>query len=457
MKKLFTILLCMAITFSLVACGSNGGGDSGDKGKLNPDNVDLQKMAAEYDGNIEVTLWGKDKVGDDETSRGYLFDQMAKEYSAKFKNVTINYVYQGDYSELAEKVMAAAAAKDLPTGFLTEEAMVKGFSDIAVDLRNYVPSKTIANYQQGLLVTITTEDGALLATPCARSLPVLYVNKELLAQAGWKGEDIKTNEDMMKCAKDVKDKTGKYGLCCFWDTDIWHWESAVYADGGAILSKDGQTVTIGKDYDYVGSKYLSMVKQGLIDGYIMSPYGTPKPGDTRDNAFCSGEAAMMLVSCNSMPKRQSKMAEAGYTMETYVQPAGEGGVHIASGGSNWVLCNTASYEQLMIAAGYLAYIAEDAQVLRITKGTGSMMITTSALNSDEGKAMIAEHPYYQAIYDSVPYLHERANTPYWTEMYTYAADKLNTFTLNPKDTDVNKLVDEISDKFQQIIKDNNWK
>ena len=455
MKKFITVLMSIVLVFSLVACGTSGG-DSGKGDVANPDTVDLQKLAADYDGQITVTLWGKDSIGDSETSRGYLFNKMAEEYAAKFKNVTINYVFQGSYEEVAEKIMAAAAAKDLPTGFMAEEATVKGFTDIAADLNSYMTSTTIKNYQQGLLASMITDDGKLLAAPCARSLPVLYVNKELLAQAGWSGADIKTNDDLMKCAKEVFEKTGKYGLCCFWDTDVWHWESAVYADGGSVLSDDGSKATIGADYNYIGAHYLEMVQKGLNEGYIASPYGTAKPGDTRDDLFCSGKVAMMLVSCNSMPKRAQKLTEAGYTMETYVQPAGEGGVSIVSGGSNWMLCNTASYEELMIAAGFLSYLAEDAQVLRITNGTGSMMITTSAVNSDGGKALIEQYPYFQAIYDSIPYIHKRVNTSYWSEMSAYAADKLEQFSLNPATTDVKKVIDDISAKFDQIIKDNSW-
>ena len=48
------------------------------------------------------------------------------------------------------------------------------------------------------------------------------------------------------------------------------------------------------------------------------------------------------------------------------------------------------------------------------------------------------------------------NTPYWSEMYNYAFDKLEQFTLFPENTDVEKMIDDIEAKFKQIIQDNAW-
>ena len=103
--------------------------------------------------------------------------------------------------------IAGAAANDLPVMFMTEESMVKGFGDIAADINDYVPAATVDNYQEGLLTSMMV-DGKLLGAPFARSLPVMVVNKEILAQAGWTGSDIKTLDDLLQCAKEVYDATG---------------------------------------------------------------------------------------------------------------------------------------------------------------------------------------------------------------------------------------------------------
>ena len=85
-----------------------------------------------------------------------------------------------------------------------------------------------------------------------------------------------------------------------------------------------------------------------------------------------------------------------------------------------------------------------------------MMITDSALNSEEGQKIISDFPGFKATYDSVPYLHARPNTPYWAEMYTYGIDKFEQFALQPAETDVYAMIDDFEAKIQQIIDDNEW-
>lgn len=462
MKKFFAMLLALATVLSLVACGgkeetpAETPTETPADAPAGPDDVDLKELAANYDGEIYVEIWGKDSIKEgDLKDRGYQVTLMAQEFSEQFENVTVEYIYQGGYADVQEKVMAGAAANDLPVMFMTEESMVKGFEALAADINDYVPSATVDNYREGLLTSMVV-DGKLLGAPFARSLPVMVVNKEILAQVGWTGSDIKTLDDMLQCAKEVYEATGIPGYAMWWDTDCWHWESIIYADGGQVLSDDGSVPTFGKDYDYVGAKFANKVKQGLMEGWVISPYYAPEPYDEMSNLFCNGQLAIMMLSCNSMPERAQRAAENGYTLETYVQPAGEGGISVTGGGSNWVICDSATYEEKMFAGAFLDYLAQDEQIMRITSNTGSMMITDSAMETDAAKQLLEENPYFQATYDTIPYLHERPNTPYWTEMYTYGADKLAQFAQDPAGTDVEAMIDDMETKFAQIIEDNAW-
>ena len=471
MKKFFAMLLAVATVLSLVACGAKEEAPAETPAETpveapadapaGPDDVDLKELAANYDGQIEINIWGIDSVGEDAGSRGWQWNRMCEEYAAQFDNVTINYVRQGNYNEVSGKVLAAAAAKALPTMFMAGEAGVLSFAGIAADIKDYVPSATVADYHQGLFASLYDEEGRLLAAPAARSMPFLIVNEKILAEAGWSGDQITSMDKLFECSKDVYEKTGKKGYIVYWDTDAWHWESHIYADGGDVLNPEGTAPTFGAEYDYVGAKFCERVQQGLAEGHVANPYGTPKPSDTRDLMFGNGEAAIMLRSCNGVPGVIKKMLDGGYSAEdigTYVQPGGSEGQEpsVNGGGSNWVICDSASYEEKMIAGGLLAYMASVENVTAITKNTGSFMITNSAYNSEAGQAVLAENPWMEAIYESMPYLHARPNTTSWTEMNIYATDKLEQFCLDPANTDLHAMVDDIEAKFQQIIDDNAW-
>ena len=446
MKKIMVLLLAVMLLVSATAVFAENKADA----------VDLKELDASLTQDITILIWSKDSVGEKDTSRGKWFNQMAEELSAQFEHVKYEYIYQGGYSETNAKVMTAAVAGELPHIWLTEESTVRGFAAIAADLNVWMPSATIDDYMDGLLSDSLHDGDRLIGAPAARSLPVLVVNNELLAEAGWTGDMIKTNDDMFQCAKDVYEKTGKPGFGAFWDTDLWHWESAVYADGGQILTDDGSAPAFGKDYDYVGAKYLLRIQEGLLEGYVSQYYDQADPEDAVTLALVQGDVAMELRSCNSMPKRFSAAAENGYTLSTWVQPAGEGGIHITGGGSNWMMAEDKPDTEKLFAGAYLAYLAQQENVMTITSKTGSMMITESAYNSEAGQQLLVDFPGHQATYDSIPYLHARPNTPYWAEMYTYGIDKVEQFTLMPDKTDVYALIDDLELKFQQIIDDNEW-
>ena len=446
MKKLLLFLLCAVMLLNAINVLAESKADQ----------VDLKELDASLTEDITILIWSKDSVGEKETSRGRWFNQMAQELSEQFEHVNYEYVHQGGYSETNAKVMAAAVAGELPHIWLTEESTVRGFSAISADLNEWMPSATIDDYMDGLLSDSLYDGDRLIGAPAARSLPVLVVNNEVLAAAGWTGDMIKTNDDMFQCAKDIYEKTGKPGFAAFWDTDLWHWESAVYADGGQILTDDGSAPAFGKDYDYVGAKFVLRIQEGLKEGYVTQYYDTADADDAASLALATGEVGMELRSCNSMPKRFQTAVDNGYTLSTYVQPAGEGGIHVTGGGSNWMIAEDKPEIEKLFAGAYLAYLAKPENVMLITEKTGSMMITETALNSDAGQKLIEDFPGFQATYDTIPYLHSRPNTPFWAEMYTYGIDKFEQFCLKPAETDVYAMIDDLEKKFQQIIDDNAW-
>ena len=446
MKKLIILLFAAMLFVSVSAVFAQ-----------EPANMEeLKALDAALTEDIHIEIWGKDGTSS-ENSRGTIFTNFADEFSAMFDHVTIEYIHQGSYDDVRTKVMAASVAGDLPGIWMAEESTVKSFAAIAADLKQWVPEETVNDYLPGLLSSSLYDGDRLIGAPAARSNPVMFVNNEVLAAASWTGDMIKTNDDLFQCAKDIYEKTGKAGLAAWWDTDLWHWESEIYADGGQVLTDDGSAPAFGKDYDYVGAKYALRIQEGLKEGYVVSYYTEPKPYDSITLNLTSGELGIALISSNSMKIRYKAAAENGYTLSVYVQPAGEAGVpSVTGGGSCWVLADSASDTEKAFAGGWLSYIASVDKIVERTSRNGDMMVTQSALDSEGGKALIAEVPGLQAIYDSVPYLHARPNTPYWAEMYSYGADKLAQFCLNYETTDVYAVIDEMEAKFQQIIDDNAW-
>lgn len=454
MKKLIALMLCLAMVFALVACSGKTETKTEAKATEITDagEIDLAKYAAEYGKEINVVIWGIDKVEESESKRGYWMNKFAEEFSTLYPNVTITYERFGGYSDTETKVRAAFTAGNAPTMWAAEEASVQQFVQVAEDLRKYVPKATYEDWQEGLLISMRGANGEIYACPWARSCPILLINETLLNEAGYTAADITTNEKMFEAAKAVTEKTGKIGLIAFWDTDAWHWESAIYTDGGQLLADDGSKATFGKDYGYVGSTYAKQIQQGLLDGYVACPYGTESAENTRDNWFANGEAAMVIRSCNGAKARLDGAEANGYKTATMVQPAGASGKYsIVSGGSNYIMNKNASEAEKIFAGAFLAYYSKAENFINVTKNVGTMPFMKSMSDNADFQEFLKDYGYMQTVIDSQPYMHARPNSKSWLEMYTYAFEKLEAFTLSPAETDVDAMIDEIEAKFNSII------
>ncbi|WP_264341392.1 extracellular solute-binding protein, partial [Streptococcus anginosus] len=77
-------------------------------------------------------------------------------------------------------------------------------------------------------------EGEVLGFPYSASTAVIFVNEDLLAEAGVNPDEIKTYEDLFEAAKTVKDKTGKYGLNIDQSNDNWTSQQLIESNGGKV-------------------------------------------------------------------------------------------------------------------------------------------------------------------------------------------------------------------------------
>ena len=165
MKKLLAFLMA-ALMLCCVGCGSKPATDPTDG------------IAA--DEPVEIVFWN---VFADDSDTGVFLSQVAEKFMAENENIKVTIVGQGGYDAIVERLEAAAASNTLPTMAIIEETFLGRFYPLTVDLSQYLSAETIANYQQGLLVS-GYYDGVLRAVPFNRSMPNLYINRTLFNEAG---------------------------------------------------------------------------------------------------------------------------------------------------------------------------------------------------------------------------------------------------------------------------------
>ncbi|MCX6014353.1 MAG: ABC transporter substrate-binding protein [Chloroflexales bacterium] len=139
---------------------------------------------------IDVTYWGSFSGGLGEAEKA-----MVDSFNASQSNVKVNYQFQGNYEETAQKLTAAIQAKQTPEISLLSDVWwfkfyvagalqpVKDLMAAAkIDTTDYVDS----------LINEGTRKGDIHWTPFARSTPLFYYNKDMFAAAGLPDRGPKT-------------------------------------------------------------------------------------------------------------------------------------------------------------------------------------------------------------------------------------------------------------------------
>ncbi|MDR0840053.1 MAG: ABC transporter substrate-binding protein [Christensenellaceae bacterium] len=443
-KRFFAALalllcLCMAIT----GCGSNAAAPANSGNSAAPAQPAGPAEAPQQD--VYIDIWG---LWQTDNYRALWMQAKADEYAALHPGVTIEYIYQNSYSGVAEKLTAGAMSGELPVLAQMEESFITMFNPILLNIADYMDEATVNNYNKGLLAN-SYWDGKLLAVPSNRSMPVLYLNTDILEAAGLDPAGPQTWDELYTYAKAIHEKTDKYGFAIFWDSDAWVWESALYSWGGQVTSDDAKTVTFG-DNDagvHVVELYQKMVSEGIA--YEAFSAGA-EPTDANQALFLEGELGMYIGSCGVYGKLSGNEA---LNIKVNFMPQGSTRSAV-TGGANWVLPQGSSDAEIEHAIGYLKYLAEDANVIDWMLTSGYLPGTDSAMQSAEGKALIADDPNYQILIDQLQYAHTRPTTPYWREFYYYIVEKLELAMISPDTTDAHALIADCVAKCQAIIEAN---
>lgn len=451
MKKLLVCLLAAAMGTSMLTVGVNAETTEGFVIEKGSD----KSAAGESEADVYVDFYG---VWGEEDARVAWYQKKAEEFAQQFEaengvSVEIEYVSQGGYDGVAEKLTAGAVSGELPVMAQIEETFLQQLYPICTGLADYLSEEVIENYTDGLMVSCYMDD-VLYAVPGGRSYAVLYVNNELLEQAGHTKADVVTWDDLHTVAKDVaslgSDIEG-YGV--LWDSDAWLWESPLYSNGGNITNEDGTAVEFNKEG--IGSVYLQLVKDMLTEGSAYSAYGGSIDAyDAVVEKFIKGEVGMMLGSCTTYGSMKTLMEEGGYTTDISVmdQPAGKAGNSVVTGGSNYIICNKATESQKKVAAAFLEYLATDENQAEWNAVSGYLATTDSVYESEYFEENKKDENLVQ-IAEGVQYAHSRPQTKHWREMYTYIVQKLEAFAMKPDDYECDDLVAEM-EKYCQTIIDN---
>ena len=190
-------------------------------------------------------------------------------------------------------MQAALAAGEAPVLAQMEIGMLGIFADAdqLVDLQKFVDEENydMSDFMPGLL-DASYYDGALVALPHSRSVPVLYYNKDRFKEAGL--EEAPVTWDDLKADAKALTGNGSYGYSC--PLDQWYYMSLVMNAGGTIFNETEDGIGFAGD---PGTKPLYLWKEMIADGTMHVPSGQDyNSSEACRNAFAGGTAAMIQQS-----------------------------------------------------------------------------------------------------------------------------------------------------------------
>ena len=428
-KRTLLMLLAGMAILALPGCGS-GAEESAPAG---------ESGEAQSDEKIEIEFWHC--MG---SSNGELIEQITEAFNESQDKIYVKAVQQGSYTEASTKMQAALAAGEAPVVAQMEIGSLGVFADSGqlVDLQKYVDAEDfdLDDFMPGLL-DASYYDGALIALPHSRSLPVLYYNKDQFAAAGI--ENPPETWDELKTTAAALTTDTVYGYSC--PLDQWYYSSLMMNAGGTIYNEEETGIGFNNE---AGTAPLYLWKDMIAEGTMHVPSGQDyNSSEACRNVFAAGTASMIMQS-----SAQLKGLEETCNFEVGVAaiPMLTDRAY-AAGGSNLMMFAGHSEEEEAAGWEFLKFMTNTENAITWANGTGYLPVRQSCTEQDSYKQMVEEDPNLQVITDNVQYCAEATFIPEYAETKDIITNEMQKCILEDNYTPeeaVQSMADQVAELFK---------
>lgn len=373
-KKYFKLIIgLIVLTTVLAACNTSSSSQSAGNGP------------------IEIEYWYPNA----ETQGGKTVTELIEKFNTSQDKIVVKGVYNaGMYQGLMQNLQSAVAAGKSPAlvqiGWSYREYFSNNFSYVEPqsiiekhfpDDKNYLEEKFLNN----ILELAVNNDGSQVGLPYSLSVPVLYLNMDILNEAGVKPEDLTTWEAVAEASKKINEVTGKPGLYIAEAADNWNAQALIQSNGGEVIVDEKAAFNSPEGietYEF----YQELVENGSAL-HIGSDQG--------HQAFVSGDVGMGHM---TIAQRTNVTENGSFEATAVPSPAFAGkDVKVPAGGS--MLAITAEDEEQQKAAWeFMKFLYQPDSVSAWTAGTGYLPETIDATDNTELATLIEEDSMMAAAY-----------------------------------------------------------
>lgn len=340
---------------------------------------------------VTVTLWSSftGKNGETET-------ELVRRFNESQGEVVLDYQFQGNYEETAQKLTAALQAQTAPAiTLLSDVWWFKFYLNRVLQPLDELMAVTDIDPQdyQDPLINEGIRQGKLYWLPFARSTPLFYYNKEKWATAGLPDRGPETWDEFEEWAPKLVEMEGeKLKTAAFAHPDgasyiAWLFQGVVWQFGGQYSDPDFTMFMTDENTLEAGQFYRDTV-------HTMK-WAVPSKDMAVD--FVNGFTAAAMMSTGSMGGiKESAKFEFGTGFLPKKKEFG-----CCTGGAGLAILASTPAEQQEAGMKYMAFATSPENTTFWAQNTGYMPVRKSALQSQEMQTYFEQFPQFKTATEQI--------------------------------------------------------
>lgn len=324
-----------------------------------------------------------------------IYQQLTDEFIAQYPDVTVELVPSSTDHE--GEVKTRLASGNIPDIWMTHGWSVGRYGSFLLPLENEAWAKDL---NPALKPVMISKEGHLYAFPIDLDIAGILYNQDVLTQAGYSVDKIKTWDDFMAACEAIK----KLGKTPIYNAGKDRWPTGLYVDWivpGAMTDATYQSLLDGKFTPKEYGTALEMVAKFRDAGYFNPDYSSATTEDIA-KALAKGDTGFSFL--------MNFVAVSAYTFnpETKVGfmpiPAANGEPYFVTGEKN-ALGISKDSKSLDASKAYVAFLAQPENLKKLATATGSAAGLTTVqvdlgglTSSFELTKVVKTVPYFDRVY-----------------------------------------------------------
>lgn len=312
---------------------------------------------------IKINYWHVNA----DTQGGKTVNELVEAYNDSQDEVEVVATFNPDmYKGLMQNLQAAVTSGETPdvvqVGWAFKDYFSENFEytdpiqlvqEVDPDNKDFFEKNFLEN-----VLNLAKKDDSYVGIPYSVSNPVLYINKDLLKEAGLDENGPQTWEQVQEFSKTIKEKTGKFGLYVQEPADSWAQQALLESNGAAIMT-DGKASFGSEEGIHAYQVYQDMVVKDESALHTTWEQGI--------QSFIDGNVAMLYT---TIAQRNNVQSNANFAVTAIKSPTWEGKENKLPAGGAMLAVTSQDEEKKKATWDFLKYLYSVESMAKWTEGTG---------------------------------------------------------------------------------------